>query len=200
MDFKKYQEEAGVTLLEDDMPYRFAETGPNAEARYISARGPLSLLTRLLPDFTLLASKVDLIKRTLFYGDKFRLALSAQDRMNGLPIVNTSKSRQHGDLVHGIIGVITETGELAEVLEHFLHSNAELQSFEDMLDGINLKEEVGDVMWYLAVICKAGGFTLEEAAEANIRKLRAAYPDKFTEAAARNRDNTREEEREQLEK
>lgn len=37
------------------------------------------------------------------------------------------------------------------------------------LDGI--KKELGDVLWYIAVLSKALGFTLEEVAKANIDKL-----------------------------
>jgi NTP pyrophosphatase (non-canonical NTP hydrolase) len=51
----------------------------------------------------------------------------------------------------------------------------------------NVKEEIGDLMWYIGVFCKKNNLNLEEIMETNIKKLAARYPDKFTQKAAINR-------------
>ncbi len=53
------------------------------------------------------------------------------------------------------------------------------------LDENNLKEEAGDILWYIAgPLCRALGCTLDEIAQINVNKLRARYPEKYTDAAA----------------
>lgn len=94
-------------------------------------------------------------------------------------------------LLHGAIGVGTEGGELLDqVKKHLYYGKA--------LDKANVMEECGDVLWYVAVALDAVGFTMEEAMERNIGKLRARYPGNFTTEAALNRDL--EAERKTLEK
>ena len=56
------------------------------------------------------------------------------------------------------------------------------------LDAVNLKEEFGDTLWYLALGLRFLGIGFEETFAANIAKLQARFPDKFTEDAAMNRD------------
>ena len=51
----------------------------------------------------------------------------------------------------------------------------------------NLKEELGDVMWYVAALSSMFGIDMEEVAEANIEKLRKRYPDGFSKERSINR-------------
>ena len=89
--------------------------------------------------------------------------------------------KREDDLLHGSAGVCTEAGELMDVYKRF-------RFYGKPVDWVNVKEEVGDVLWYLALVCEAAGISLEEAAKANIDKLRVRYPEKFTAASALNRD------------
>lgn len=57
---------------------------------------------------------------------------------------------------------------------------------------MNLKEELGDKLWYAALALDELKSTFEETMEANIKKLRARYPNKFTEEDAINRDLEKE--------
>lgn len=84
-------------------------------------------------------------------------------------------------LLHGAIGVATEGGELLDAIKKAIF-------YGRGLDVINFKEEVFDIMWYLAIICDALGTTFEEGMETNIAKLKARYGDKFSQQAALNRD------------
>ena len=88
-------------------------------------------------------------------------------------------------LVHGIDGCVTEAGELADAMKRHIFYGKEL-------DLVNLKEEVGDVMWYLAILVDELGTSFEELAEININKLKSRYPNKFTSEDALNRDLDKE--------
>lgn len=122
--------------------------------------------------------QLDRIKKTLFYG-----------RETGLPQVRLSQSMQSINIskrdeviIHAIIGLATEAGELLEHLAHWM--NGDIGEF----DFVNLKEESGDCAWYMAVLAKAAGFTFDEMLQINIDKLRKRYGDKFSAFDANNRD------------
>lgn len=93
-------------------------------------------------------------------------------------------------MAHGIIGSATESGELIEALVKFIEGNG---------DETNLKEEIGDVHWYLAVLADSLGLTTDQCLEAVIKKLKDAGKGRyakgvFTEDAAVDRDTTAERE------
>ena len=85
------------------------------------------------------------------------------------------------ELVHYTDGLVTESGEIKDMMKKHIAYGAPL-------DFVNLKEELGDVCWYIARMCDLQGWTFEELMELNIEKLQARYPEKFTLDAAVNRD------------
>lgn len=88
-------------------------------------------------------------------------------------------------ILHATMGICTESGELMDaVKKHLLYGKE--------LDYTNLKEEAGDLFWYVALLADAVGFTFEDTFDKNIAKLRARYPNKFTEHDALNRDLEKE--------
>jgi NTP pyrophosphatase (non-canonical NTP hydrolase) len=62
------------------------------------------------------------------------------------------------------------------------------------LDGENLKEELGDVLWRIAQVCDALNCTLGEIAHRNIAKLKVRYPAKFSDHLADETNRNREQE------
>jgi NTP pyrophosphatase (non-canonical NTP hydrolase) len=90
-------------------------------------------------------------------------------------------------LIHGMIGLCTETGELQDMVKKNL-------AYGKPFDRVNVKEECGDILWYLALSLDAVGYTMEDAMEANIAKLKKRYPDKFSSGNALNRDIAAERE------
>lgn len=52
----------------------------------------------------------------------------------------------------------------------------------------NLKEELGDVLWYIATTAAGAGISLDEIMENNIEKLRKRYPEGFDAERSVNRD------------
>lgn len=91
------------------------------------------------------------------------------------------------DLMHAAIGLATESGELLDAIKKCVF-------YGKPLDVVNVKEELGDLLWYLAVACHATGTTIDEVGSLNIAKLKARYPDRFTEAEANERDTDHERE------
>lgn len=89
------------------------------------------------------------------------------------------------DLLHGGLGVATEAGELLDVLKKH-------HAYAREIDRTNVREEIGDVLWYVALLCRSLGTDMETVAAINVAKLRARYPDKYTHSNALNRDLTAE--------
>ena len=76
-------------------------------------------------------------------------------------------------LAHWALGLAGEAGETDEMIKkHLFH--------EHELDHEALVKELGDVLWYLAVLAKELDVELEEVAETNIAKLKKRYPNGFT--------------------
>lgn len=92
---------------------------------------------------------------------------------------------------HGAVGIATESGEI-------MNSIKTSKYYGRKLDKINLIEEMGDVMWYLAILCDELNVSFEEVWDKNIRKLTARFPEKFSHNKANRRDLKKE--RLQLEK
>ena len=90
-------------------------------------------------------------------------------------------SHKMQQILHADIGVATESGEILDAIKKHVY-------YGKKLDTVNLIEEVGDVMWYLAVLLDQCGSTFDEAMEKNIAKLKTRFPDGFTEDKALNRD------------
>ena len=84
-------------------------------------------------------------------------------------------------LTHGIIGIQTEAGELLDSLKKYLF-------YGKRLDVKNLEEELGDLTYYLALVCLATDLPLGRILGNNIEKLKKRYPDGFSSSDALNRD------------
>lgn len=105
-------------------------------------------------------------------------ALRTESTLNPL---STTYEENTARLLHAAIGLVTESGEFIDALKKFLF-------YGRPLDLVNLKEELGDILWYVAVAMSALDTTFEEEMDRVIRKLRTRYPEKFTTDAANNRD------------
>jgi len=91
-------------------------------------------------------------------------------------------------VLHGCIGIATESGELLSSVEKRIY-------YGQPFDYPNFREEIGDVLWYVALLCNALEIPMEHAMQCNIKKLQKRYPDKFdTELSVEeNRDREAEE-------
>ena len=102
------------------------------------------------------------------YFAKYVQSLTARsDRFNSLP----------SDTLHAIMGIVTEAGELMDILKK--HAG-----YGVPLDKVHLKEEAGDALHYIQMLCNDQGWTLEELMQANVTKLALRYPNGFTKEVA----------------
>jgi NTP pyrophosphatase (non-canonical NTP hydrolase) len=94
-------------------------------------------------------------------------------------------------LLHGAMGLVTESSELLDAIKKSVFYNKEL-------DRVNIVEELGDLLWYVSLLMKEMNVTYDEVTTINIDKLKLRYPNKFTENNANNRNI--DDERQLLEK
>lgn len=91
--------------------------------------------------------------------------------------VLASKTRKEFDEIKDMqadvgLGLAGEAGEVADIIKKHL-AGAKLIDFE------HLKEELGDVLWYIAEACDCFGFSMQEVAQKNIEKLKKRHPNGF---------------------
>jgi len=139
------------------------------------------------------AQDIDKLKRALIYGKYTGLdeilradqCCSVSEKGMAKDLHNhLTQSDTHANLrlLHAILGLFSEAGELAEAwLQAGLDENKPL-------DIVNLQEELGDVSWYFAIAHDAVDLQIETTWEKNIAKLRTRYPKNFSEDAALHRD------------
>lgn len=84
-------------------------------------------------------------------------------------------------LLHAAIGLGTEAGELLDNVKRVLF-------YGKSADDVNVLEECGDALWYISLALTACGYTMSQAMELNMLKLKARYPDGWTQDAALVRD------------
>lgn len=106
------------------------------------------------------------------------------------------ESNQMLRLLHAVIGMQTEIGELADAIKKRVF-------YGKALDSVNILEEAGDLEWYFALFYDAmqklfpgssreGYYSREENWKRNISKLKVRYGAKFSEEAANTRDLKKE--------
>lgn len=90
-------------------------------------------------------------------------------------------------LLHAGIGLATESGEFLGAIKKSVFYGKEI-------DTVNLKEELGDILWYMAIAMDALETDFETEMEKNIKKLKARYGEKFSSDLAEKRDLEKERE------
>ena len=74
---------------------------------------------------------------------------------------------------HALHGMVGEIGEIHSIYQKSYQGH--LIAFEQLM------KELGDLLWFIAEYCTAMGWTLEDVAQMNIDKLKARYPEGFSE-------------------
>lgn len=110
-----------------------------------------------------LLDKVDMI-------DFFKKAKGGRDTEN----------YDFGGILNACLGLSGEVGEFNDMIKKWIFH-------EKDLDKEHLKKEIGDVMWYVAMICESVGFDLEDVLQTNVDKLKARYPKGFDTYLANHR-------------
>lgn len=73
-------------------------------------------------------------------------------------------------LLYAALGIAGESGEVAEKLKKILRDEYDLIS---SLRRDELKDELGDILWYVAKAARELGVSLEDVALANLQKIQS---------------------------
>ncbi len=171
------------------------------ESHIESVRTNKRVLLALLVANVAVTEILDGVKKQVFYGNSTKLLTKTEESVNQLEqmvaILREGLTTESlNDVIdvdprvfHGIIGLVTESGELADALLSGVT--------EGGIDAVNIQEEAtGDMGWYRAILNDALGLDEYQGLTNVINKLLVRYPDKFTNDLAANRNL--EAEREQL--
>ena len=77
-----------------------------------------------------------------------------------------------GGILNGCLGLSGEAGEFNDMVKKWIFH-------EKPLDVDHAQKEVGDILWYIAMVCHSFGWDLSKIMQMNIDKLKARYPDGF---------------------
>ena len=101
--------------------------------------------------------------------------------------LRTSSHGSNGDMVlNGVMGLNGEAGECIDIVKKWHFQG-------HPLDSKKLKDELGDVLWYVAITAAAIGCELNDVMQHNIDKLRKRYPDGFDVERSVHREADKEE-------
>lgn len=81
-----------------------------------------------------------------------------------------SSDDEFKDLLHWVLGINGEAGEVAEKIKKIIRDKNGEVSDEDKTE---LAKEIGDVLWYLAVLAHHLGFSFDDIAQQNLDKLKS---------------------------
>lgn len=112
------------------------------------------------------------------------LAMRTNDgKCNGrlIEFIRANPNLDVGGIVNASYGLSGETGELNDLLKKAIFHGHEINLEE-------VQKELGDVLWYVAMMCESFGFRMEDIMQMNIDKLVARYPDGFSEYASQHRE------------
>ncbi len=72
------------------------------------------------------------------------------------------------ELLHLVLGLVGESGEIAEKFKKWVRDQ---DSDESRIDRAEVARELGDVLWYLAVLADYLDLSLDDIATQNLAKL-----------------------------
>lgn len=92
--------------------------------------------------------------------------------LNQFQVVSSStvdeKLSYRETLEHALYGLGAECGEVLSIFQKQLQGHK--------IDAADLREELGDVMWFVATLCSIFGWTMAEVAHGNVQKRNRRYP------------------------
>lgn len=98
-------------------------------------------------------------------------------------ITDNSIGEDMGTILNACLGLSGEVGEFNDMIKKWIFH-------EKDLDEEHLKKECGDIMWYIAMMCHAFQWDLDEIMQINIDKLKTRYPEGFDVVRSNNRENS----------
>lgn len=93
----------------------------------------------------------------------------------------TKLTNFEANILNVAMGIVGESGELADLLKKMVFHR---HSF----DTGKVREEIGDVLWYLSALCTLWNVNLGDVMRENVEKLRRRYPNGFSQKDSVNRE------------
>lgn len=90
-------------------------------------------------------------------------------------------SQDRGGLINACLGLSGEVGEFNDMIKKWIFH-------EKKLNMEHAKKELGDIMWYISLMCKSFNWDLDEILQMNVDKLKKRYPDGFDIIKANHRE------------
>ena len=75
---------------------------------------------------------------------------------------------ENHQIIYPTLGLTGEAGEVADKIKKIMRDNGGIYTSENRLE---IAKELGDVLWYVAILGRDIGYSLEEIADLNIEKL-----------------------------
>lgn len=94
-------------------------------------------------------------------------------------------------LLHAALGLAGDAGEVCSAVEKYIY-------YKQELDRLNLIEEIGDCLWYIAQACDALGVDMGNVMATNLVKLKSRYPEQFNQNQSQESSRNRQKEREAM--
>lgn len=85
-------------------------------------------------------------------------------------------------LLEGCLGLSGEVGEFNDVIKKWIFHNHKLSTTD-------VVRELGDILWYISLICHSLSLDMDKIMLENICKLQDRYPDGFDTQRSINRDD-----------
>lgn len=177
---------------------QYVQDAIRTESRIDTVTTDRALLTSMLKAYIASGNVLDMIKKNVFYGkpidrNKFNNYLSniinvgiQTEMFSNITVNGQEYTTPPSDididprLFHSLIGILTESTELAEALLKIIVTGKS--------DDVNILEEFGDIGWYEAIGIDTLDGDFETILNTNIEKLRQRFPEKFTSEHAIDRD------------
>lgn len=93
---------------------------------------------------------------------------------------NRPEATQEQNLINGCLGLAGEAGEVCDIVKKYMFQGHKFETH-------NIVDELGDVLWYVALTAQSIGCSLNAIMEHNVNKLKKRYPDGFDEERSINR-------------
>ena len=121
------------------------------------------------------------IKKRCFYGKEPKPYIAPQFDPESVGFEKLLRDPVFIRLLHGFMGIATEAGEGIEALAKFAEKGE--------VDTVNIKEELGDVFWYSAVVADTCETTFKAEQDRNLAKLQKRFAGKsYNDKTVMNRD------------
>jgi NTP pyrophosphatase (non-canonical NTP hydrolase) len=124
------------------------------------------------------AKWLDVAKKESIYNKRMGMVFYPEDKLKKLK--NLKPTPEQCELLHAAIGIAGEAGELLDAVRKHVFDG-------QPLDEDNLKEEAGDIIFYLEALIQTMRFSVHEIITGNMAKLSKRYEGGYSDQQAQER-------------